>query len=599
MKSKYILLLFCAVAQLWAVGEAGAIFLLIAPGAGPAGTGEAQVAKADDVYASYYNPAGLGFLKGKEAAGMHVQWLPNLATDLYYEFLAYRHYIEGLGSVGGHIIFLNLGEQIGMDEYGKATTNWSSFMAAAAGSFGTQLSETSSIGFNFKVFRQKLADFTTGSEGGSGSSTDFGFDIGYLKKFKQSNSTLKFKKKKKLNGLFDQLSDMYERQNKLNDQISAIFETEDNGYENIEGLRYLREDLEGLKSKLFKYDSMESFSQLDGRLVSIVEGMDQLINSFEELQLEEIIPSSVENFEDSTIVILDKLLLELLEIESIRKNFITETESEEIRDIDDKFNFGLSISNIGPKIDFVDVDQADPSPMNMRLGIFAQLYNDGFNKINFLFDANKLLVTRYQMMDWDGDGIVGGYDESGYLLSIEEEIRGDYNSKGRKEFDNLKYFDDPWYLSIITAWLDDWYLGGDIDHNFDRKIGGWAWDDSLDINDDGKPNVDELISDVNGKYNDGDGSESENIEIEKGSGNNRSFTKELEEMVYNVGMEYWYTDAFALRAGYIYDFEGKIFNPTFGAGIRLLQYGFDFGYTAGETGHPRANTMFFSVNIKL
>ena len=39
--------------------------------------------------------------------------------------------------------------------------------------------------------------------------------------------------------------------------------------------------------------------------------------------------------------------------------------------------------------------------------------------------------------------------------------------------------------------------------------------------------------------------------------------------------------------------------PTFGAGIRFAQYGFDFGYTAGEQGHPRANTMFFSVNINL
>jgi len=448
MKFKYILLLCCAVAQLWAVGEAGAIFLLIAPGAGPAGTGEAQVAKADDVYASYYNPAGFGFLKGKEVAGMHVNWLPNLADDLYYEFLAYRHYIDGLGSVGGHIIFLNLGEQIGMDETGKPTTNWSSFMAAIAVSFGTQLSETSAIGFNFKVFRQKLADFTTGSEGGSGSSTDFGFDIGYLKKFKQSNSALKSKKKKKLNRLFDQLSEIYERQNKLNDQISTIFETEDNGYEEIEEQLYLREDLERLKSKLFKYDSMESFSEIDGRLVSIVEEMDQLINSFDELQVEEIIPSSVENFEDSTIVILDKLLFELLEIESIRENFINETESEEIRDLDDKFNFGLSISNIGPKIDFVDVDQADPSPMNMRLGIFAELYNDGFNKVNFLFDANKLLVTRYQMMDWDGDGIVGGYDEAGYLISIEGDIRGDYNSKGKLEYDSKGYMDDPWYLAI-------------------------------------------------------------------------------------------------------------------------------------------------------
>ena len=590
MKFKYILLLCCAVAQLWAVGEAGAIFLLIAPGAGPQGSGEAQVAKADDVYASYYNPAGLGFLKGKEAAGMHVQWLPNLATDLYYEFLAYRHYIEGLGSVGGHIIFLNLGEQIGMDEFGNPTTNWSSYMAAISGSFGTLLSETSTIGFNFKVFHQKLSDHVVGNEEGKGYSTDFGFDIGYLKKFKQSNSALKSKKNKKLNGLFDQLSEIYERQNKLNDQISAIFETENNGYEEMEEQIYLLEDLEGLKSKLFKYDSMESFSELDDRLVSIVGGMDQLINSFDELSVEEIIPSTVENFEDSTMVILEKLLFELLEVESIRENFITGAESEEIQDLDDKFNFGFSISNIGPKIDFVDVDQADPSPMNMRLGIFAQLYNDGFNKVNFLFDANKLLVTRYQMMDWDGDGLVGGYDEYGNQMAKLEDPSGIYNKDGKKEYDSKGYMDDPWYLAIATAWLDDWYFGGDIDNDGDRKIGGWTW------NGDGEPDWDELTQDESGVYGKCVNKE---VCLEKGTGDNRSFTKELEEMVYNMGLEYWYTDAFALRAGYIYDFEGKIFNPTFGAGIRLLQYGFDFGYTAGETGHPRANTMFFSVNIKL
>ena len=72
MKMKYVLIIWLAITQLWAVGEAGAIFLLIAPGAGPQGSGEAQVAKADDAYASYYNPAGLGFLQGTEAAGMHV-----------------------------------------------------------------------------------------------------------------------------------------------------------------------------------------------------------------------------------------------------------------------------------------------------------------------------------------------------------------------------------------------------------------------------------------------------------------------------------------------------------------------------------------------
>jgi len=385
----------------------------------------------------------------------------------------------------------------------------------------------------------------------------------------------------------------------------------------MEEQRFILEDLEEIKSKLFKYDSMESYLEINSKIDSTIMDMDILINTFVKVQDQDLLPASVEKFEDSTNIILDRLLFELLEVESGRENFITEAEAEEVQDLDDKFNFGLSISNIGPKIDFVDVDQADPSPMNMRLGIFTQLYNDGYNKINFLFDANKLLVTRYQMMDWDGDGIVGGYDESGFAVSNSGFISGNYNSKGRKEYDNLEYFDDPWYLAIATAWLDDWFLGGDIDHSGDQKIGGYTCtgeikDESLDEfeceNGVWSPTEDINFSDSNygiyGKPDNGEQNDDGTIEggkakIEKGSGENRSFTQELEEMVYNVGMEYWYTDAFALRAGYIYDFEGKIFNPTFGAGIRLLQYGFDFGYTAGEQGHPRANTMFFSVNIKL
>ena len=75
---------------------------------------------------------------------------------------------------------------------------------------------------------------------------------------------------------------------------------------------------------------------------------------------------------------------------------------------------------LDPKLILLMLEQADPSPTNMRLGIFAQLYNDGYNKVNFLFDANKLLVTRYQMMDWDGDGFVGGYDEYGLQLGERE-----------------------------------------------------------------------------------------------------------------------------------------------------------------------------------
>ena len=66
--------------------DAGAIFLLISPGARAGGMGEAQVAVANDAYASYWNPAGLAFQEGSELAVMHVNWLPSLADDMYYEF---------------------------------------------------------------------------------------------------------------------------------------------------------------------------------------------------------------------------------------------------------------------------------------------------------------------------------------------------------------------------------------------------------------------------------------------------------------------------------------------------------------------------------
>ena len=100
-----------------------------------------------------------------------------------------------------------------------------------------------------------------------------------------------------------------------------------------------------------------------------------------------------------------------------------------------------------------------------------------------------------------------------------------------------------------------------------------------------------------GIYNNGD--VNNKVEKEKGTGKDRTFKTELEEVIYNIGLEYWYTENFCLRAGYIYDYEGQVMNATFGAGIHLLKYGFDFGYTAGEQGHPRANTMFFSINMEL
>ena len=103
----------------------------------------------------------------------------------------------------------------------------------------------------------------------------------------------------------------------------------------------------------------------------------------------------------------------------------------------------------------------------------------------------------------------------------------------------------------------------------------------------------------NGGFDRGYSKNNQNGKKEVGSKDDYSFSDELKELIANIGLEYWYTDNFVLRAGYIHDREGKIMNPTFGAGIKFGQYAFDFGYTAGDEGHARANTMFFSISMDL
>ena len=269
---------------------------------------------------------------------------------------------------------------------------------------------------------------------------------------------------------------------------------------------------------------------------------------------------------------------------------------------DDKFRFGINIANIGPPISFIDEDQADPAPTNMRLGFFGNLYQDEFVRFNMLMDMQKLLVASYPSMDWDDDRMIG------------DGVNGvsNRNSSGQNE---SAYF-DPWYKAWATAWLDDWYYGGDIDFDGNRYIGGYHWTDGLNGGLlDGSPQPEELYpeSDDNpeGMYGcqdcaeasgiDGNVFESDIGEVVKelGSKDDRTFSKEFEEIILNTGFEFWYTESFVLRFGYIYDREGDITNPTFGAGVKFDGYGFDFGYTAGEQGHPRSNTLFFSISAEI
>ncbi|MDD5539676.1 MAG: PorV/PorQ family protein [Candidatus Marinimicrobia bacterium] len=399
-----------------AQSEAGAIWLLINPGARFCGMGEVGAGLADDAYASYWNPAGLGFLRGRELALTHVNWLPNLVSDIYYEFLGYRQFIKDVGTIGGNIILMNLGEQQRMDERGNYLGDFNSFMLAVTGSYGTALTRRSSLGVSIKMVHQHLTDQGAGKEMGKGYSTNFCFDVGYLKhQFLTKNLTL-----------------------------------------------------------------------------------------------------------------------------------------------------GLNLANIGPKIAFIDVAQADPMPTNLKFGLVYKIGGE-YNRLSIALDINKVLVAAYSDRDIDGDERVGGYDVNGHAIN-----GGQYNKDGQKEFS----YTDEWYKGMFTSWIDDWLLV------YDSKVDGIGEDVGGGLNKWGQK------ADKDGNTNDG------------------SLATEFKKLTYNFGLEYWYSNLFAIRAGCMYDkmgaitMKGKWPVPTFGAGLRWAGMGFDFGYTAGDPGHPRQNTMLFSMNIK-
>ncbi|MBI1931396.1 MAG: PorV/PorQ family protein [Ignavibacteriales bacterium] len=65
-----------------------------------------------------------------------------------------------------------------------------------------------------------------------------------------------------------------------------------------------------------------------------------------------------------------------------------------IGNIGNKFSLGMNLSNIGPKIYYIDQSQADPIPTNFRLGLAFRLMEDEFNSLTLTTDVSKLLVDR-------------------------------------------------------------------------------------------------------------------------------------------------------------------------------------------------------------
>lgn len=243
--------------SLFAQGEAAVPFLLISPGARNGGMGEGGVALVNDATAIFWNPAGLAFQyenpetdKMREITFMHAKWLPQFNfSDLFYDYMAGRYYVEDLGMFGGSLTFLNLGKNIWTDETGQEIGTFDSFEYALTLSYATKLEDNLGVGINAKIVQSNLADVSPGSENQDGKATTFAVDVGLI--------------------------------------------------------------------------WTPAYEFLDNRL-----------------------------------------------------------------------NLGFNLSNFGPKVTYIDRDQADPMPTNLRLGLAYKAYDDGFNSITAIYDINRLLVVR-------------------------------------------------------------------------------------------------------------------------------------------------------------------------------------------------------------
>jgi hypothetical protein len=76
------------------------------------------------------------------------------------------------------------------------------------------------------------------------------------------------------------------------------------------------------------------------------------------------------------------------------------------------------------------------------------------------------------------------------------------------------------------------------------------------------------------------------------------FKEELHEITSSIGLEYWYNNQFAIRAGYFHENESKGNRKYFtaGAGFKLKGFTIDFSYLMPTvSNHPLARTLRFSL----
>lgn len=146
------------------------------------GRGMTGVARPDRATAVFWNPAGLAFQRGAQIGLSRFNWAPDMNDDYSYNYLMGRHYVDGLGTVGGNITYLNLGDGTFIDKEQDIGDDFSSSEFSIGLSLGrVAIPQTLSLGLGIRYVSSRVVP--SGIEVNNGT-TKIGktatFDLGAL-----------------------------------------------------------------------------------------------------------------------------------------------------------------------------------------------------------------------------------------------------------------------------------------------------------------------------------------------------------------------------------------------------------------------------------
>lgn len=119
-------------------------------------------------------------------------------------------------------------------------------------------------------------------------------------------------------------------------------------------------------------------------------------------------------------------------------------------DLGDFFSLGVNLTNLGPKVTYIDAAQADPLPTQLRIGLGIVPMKDEFNSLTLAVDFAKLLV--YKAPNGASDELPKSLITSFTKNSYEQNIKSFNTAVGLEYWYDKKvalrmgyFFEDPSY----------------------------------------------------------------------------------------------------------------------------------------------------------